>query len=85
MTDTNNVTTLNFDDIKALVDDRANTAKKALADLNDATEGLLAIACLTRDEDGTPDFGEDREVITRLIKAARDFKQAREATTTRAA
>lgn len=70
-------TTVTFEDVKAYVDECRSAAKKAIADLNAAMEGLAALAYLTpHDETGISDLGEDREVITSLIRGTCEFMKA---------
>lgn len=79
-------TTIIESDLVALVNECRKTAMKAheaseeaLANFNDAVEGLLAIARLTpSDEPGVVDLGEDGEAVMRLITATQALRQARE-------
>ena len=67
---------LTAEDFTALINHRRDVMIKAIVDHNDALEGLQALAGVTPpDEPGVADLGDDTEVITRLVTAARDFKR----------
>lgn len=71
---------ISTEDFMSLLDDRRDAMMKAIAEFDDAVEGLQAIARLTPpDEPGVMDFGEEAGVVDRLVRATRALKQRREA------